>query len=93
MPGHESARARGRASAGVRGVRGARGARRAREVHNGHGPTLPDIIFSTYRAIWIFAGGTWCSGITSAQRAGGLGSNPQRVQLTFEPGKDASRAI
>jgi hypothetical protein len=30
-----------------------------------------------------FAQGTWCSGITPAQHAGGPGFNPQRVHILY----------
>ena len=33
-------------------------------------------------ATWLFQLGTWCSGITPAQHAGGPGLNPQCVHFT-----------
>ena len=94
--GRRATGARGRASARVRearGARGARGVRAARGAHKRHGPTLSDTIFLACRATWILAGDTWCSDMTPAQRAGGPGCNPQRVQFTFEAGEYVSRAI
>ena len=62
-------------------------------AHKGHGPTLSDTILLIYRASWILAESTWCSGITPAQHAGGPRFNPQRIQCTIGAGEDASQAI
>ena len=49
------------------------------EPHSCHCPSCKSLLSLCLKRVWFFLSGTWCSGITPAQHAGGPGFNPQRV--------------